>query len=166
MFDSLAAQTILPMEARLFFWNQGLKPAIQDACYLDPLTHSVYKDIAQAQKAALAADSRFHSAAANAKKHGPPSSGQSLAAAFTPKPKATHYVEWTEGDGGFFNCATNGTMRTAPGFMLEWIAKLPRSGQDNLCCQNLCSSPIGLLDSISTSTAIKSTTGSNALHWQ
>ena len=91
LFGSLVAQTTLPMEARLFFWNQGLKPAVADACYLDPLTHSAYKDIGQAQKADLAADSRFYATAANAKKRGQPSSGQSLAA-FQPQAKTTHYV--------------------------------------------------------------------------
>ena len=56
-FDALNAQTSLPMEARMFFWNCGLKPHIMAACTLDPATQTSFRDIAGAQKAALAMDS-------------------------------------------------------------------------------------------------------------
>ena len=55
-YDALVAQTALPMEARMFFWNRGLKSNVRAACNLDPNTHSAFRDISRAQKAALAFD--------------------------------------------------------------------------------------------------------------
>ena len=60
----LAAQTTLPMQLRILWWERGLKDDIRRMCSVDPLTHKDYSDIEKAQSAACACDAHLFSAAA------------------------------------------------------------------------------------------------------
>ena len=60
--DVLAAQTNLPMQLRLSWWERGLKDVTRTMCLVDPLTHREYTDIAKAQSAACAVDAYLTSA--------------------------------------------------------------------------------------------------------
>ena len=57
--NALIAQIFLPTEARMFFWNHGLNSGIMAACTLDPASHIAFRNVSNAQKAALAADYAF-----------------------------------------------------------------------------------------------------------
>ena len=50
--DVLAAQTNLPMQMRILWWERGLKDEIRTMCLVDPFTHTEYIDIKKAQSAA------------------------------------------------------------------------------------------------------------------
>ena len=60
----LAAQTTLPMQLRILWWERGLRDDIRRMCSVDPLTHKEYSDIEKAQSAACACDAHLFSAAA------------------------------------------------------------------------------------------------------
>ena len=64
--DLLAAQTNLPMQLRIFWWERGLKEEIRTICLVDPLTHREYTDMKKAQSAACACDAHLFSAFAAA----------------------------------------------------------------------------------------------------
>ena len=68
VYDMLAAQTTLPMQLRIMWWERGLKDEIRTMCAVDPLTHKECADIGKAQSAACACDAHllFDSAVATA----------------------------------------------------------------------------------------------------
>ena len=59
--DVLAAQTNLPMQLRIFWWERGLKDDIRSMCSVDPLAYKEYIDIEKAQSAACACDAHLTS---------------------------------------------------------------------------------------------------------
>ena len=129
--DALAAQTKLPMAARMFFWNSGLKLEMRDACKIDPVTHSAKTDIAKAQKAAVAADAHVFAAAVNARKRSASHGGRPSLAAVSVKPKTIHYTDYSKADGKF-ECAKTGTLKETPSFMKTWMSTLPINGNSHL----------------------------------
>ena len=62
--DVLAAQTALPVQLRISWWERGLKDEIRAMCSIDPLAHKEYTDIEEAQLAACACDAHLTSASA------------------------------------------------------------------------------------------------------
>lgn len=110
--DVLAAQTDLPMTQRLIYWERGLKPEIRNECKFDPVTHTTYRDIANAQSAAIAIDSHLTAAAEKAagkKRAGGPLSAAASVAPRPVKAKSSHTVQWHLSDGKFV-CPPNGVM--------------------------------------------------------
>ena len=57
--DVLAAQTALPVQMRISWWERGLKDEIKTMCSVDPLTHKEYTNIEKAQSAACACDAHL-----------------------------------------------------------------------------------------------------------
>ena len=135
--DVLAAQTVLPMQLRISWWERGLKGEIRAMCSVDPLTHKEYTDIEKAQSAACACDAHLTSASAAAAKKHPRSSQPSSASArvdgrpkqrskytdFVSKPEPdTRVATWSNDSPEEFTCELVGRLKEPlPGFFKQWI---------------------------------------------
>jgi len=131
----LAAQTNLPMQLRIHWWEKGLKEHIRSQVTVDPVTHMQYSDIDKAQSAACALDAHLDaSSAAAATKKRP----VSASARTEPKPqraKFNNYVDkaekvarWQGDSAEDFSCGNEGKLADLlPQFFQDWIEGLPSS---------------------------------------
>ena len=141
--DVLAAQTALPVQLRISWWEQGLKDEVRTMCSVDPLTHKEYTDIEKAQSAACACDAHLTSASAAAAKKHPRSShpfSASVRVDRRPKqrPKFNDFVgkadldpkvaTWSNDSPEQFTCELDGRLQEPlPAFFQQWIDNCPRS---------------------------------------
>ena len=137
--DVLAAQTNLPMQLRIFWWERGLKDDIRSTCSVDPLTQTEYTDIEKAQSAACAYDAHLTSASAAAanRKHGRSlqlSAASASGGSKGDRPKRGKFsdlrdnkapikvAKWSGDSPESFTCDREGSLaEPLPGFFKEWV---------------------------------------------
>ena len=128
----LAAQTNLPMQLRIHWWEKGLKEHIRSQVKVDPVTHTEYTDIDTAQSAACALDAHLDSSSAAAARKRSPSSASARVEPRAQRarhdyvPRTPEKVAKWQGDSAEnFSCDTEGRLADSlPEFFKSWTANL------------------------------------------